>query len=711
MSTDDTRRKNLLQLGVAGAAGLLAACKKRFKPAADDPYSVARDKPYVPGAERWATHEERWANTTCGQCPAGCGVRIRVVEGRAVRVEGNPENPLNQGGVGPRGLSSLQALYDPDRITGPMIRRGGTLEKATWDEAIDRVVTAIRGRGRELLILSGLERGIINDLFRRFAAAVGGARFVDGRSNHSGPIAGAMDEMFGVREIPAYDWGGARTVLSLEAGLIEDSCQAVYFTRMAAERRGHPRARIVHASPAHDLAAHAADQWIQIRPGTSGALALGLAHLIIEEGRFDRATLDRAKNRAAFEALVAGFTPERTAEITGVAPPEIARLARALAHDQPSFALIDDRTTGFTNGGDNARAALALNAVLGAVEARSGGVRLPSEAPLRPWPEVPGAHVELAGLDAALEALESEQPPKLAMIHYANPAFTRARPDRWRAALDRLELVVSFSPFLDETTAGLADVVLPDHTYLERREDAGAAPGLPRAVVGVRQPVIAPLHDTRATGDVVVDLARRLGGPIAAAMAWRSFADAVDERLLGLHDADRGSVRADGDRGFLDALFAAGVWHDLATPPPRAIEPALPARWNEPAWSGDAARFPLQLLVYRPLGHAPSSASSPWLQQLAARPGSRAWERLARVHPDSAPGLVDGDTVDITSERGSIAMPVVLDRRVAPGVIAVPIGGGHTAFGRFAAGRGANPIELLAADVLCGTRVRIGRRS
>jgi anaerobic selenocysteine-containing dehydrogenase len=687
----ETRRKTLLGLGAAGLGALVASCKKKWKPPAEDIFGRAREKPYVPGAERWATHEERWATTSCGQCPTGCGLRVRVVEGRAVRIEGDPENPINRGGVGARGLAGLQSLYDPDRIAGPMIRRAGELAPASWDEAIDAVVAALEDRrGEDLLILSGRERGMINDLFRRFAAAIGGARFVDGRSSHSGPIAAAMKAMFGVDEVPAYDWVGARTVLSLEAGLIEGSCQATGLARAT------ERPRLIHASAAYDLAAHAAGRWIRIHPGTGGALALGLAHIMIGDGTYDRAGLERARGRAGFDALVARFTPERTAEITGVEPAAITSLARQLWRDQPSFAVVDERSVDFSNGVDTAAAALALDAVLGAVEAPSGGVRLPPEPPLRDWPAAPGEHVELADLDAALAALEAPAPPKVAMIHFANPAFTRARPERWRAALDRLDLVVSFSPFLDETTADLADVVLPDHTFLERREDAGAAPVLPAAFVGVRRPMVEPLRDTRASGDALIDIARRLGGPAAAAMPWRRFSDAVDQRLAGLGD--------------VDAIYEAGGWFAEAPPPPRPIEPALPASWSEPDWSGDPGRFPLRLVVYRPLGHGPSSASSPWLQQIKGRPGDRAWTWFARVHPSSAAGFADGQVAAIASERGAIEMPIRHDHRVEPGVIAVPLGGGHTAFGRFARGRGANPIELLDRDLLCSTRVQLAPR-
>src|SRR5690606_11182568 len=133
MSDDNrlSRRAALLGLGALGGSAAVASCKTEWAPPAKDPFGRARAKPYVPGAEAWSTGEERFATTSCGQCPAGCGIRVRVVEGRAVRIEGSELNPLNGGGIGPRGLSGLQVLYDPDRITGPMIRSKGKLVPAT----------------------------------------------------------------------------------------------------------------------------------------------------------------------------------------------------------------------------------------------------------------------------------------------------------------------------------------------------------------------------------------------------------------------------------------------------------------------------------------------------------------------------------------------------------------------------------------------------
>jgi molybdopterin-containing oxidoreductase family iron-sulfur binding subunit len=141
--------------------------------------------------------------------------------------------------------------------------------------------------------------------------------------------------------------------------------------------------------------------------------------------------------------------------------------------------------------------------------------------------------------------------------------------------------------------------------------------------------------------------------------------------------------------------------------------------WSEPAWAGDAATYPLVLLAYRPLGYAEGSgANQPWLRHLRTRAGQRPFETFASIHPDDAAGIAHGDTVQIKSTFGAIELPVHLDPRMRRGTIAVPLGGGHTAMGRWAEGVGANPMQLIAsgpapvsgANAICTTRVRIEKK-
>ncbi len=731
------RREALQALGAGGAAAIgaaaLAGCRPVWEPAEGDPTARALSKPPVPGAGGWATHEERWIPTSCAQCPACCGIRVRVVEGRAVRIEGNTRNPLNQGGIGPRGLSGLQALYDPDRLTGPMLRRHGRLERASWDEALAAVIEplrALRARGAPdgLLVMSGSERGFVHELFARFCRAYGTPHFIDGSPAHGGVLAQAMEACLGVYGAPAFDWGGAACVLSLEAALVEGSCQAVYVSRIAAERRrgrSGRRLKLLHAGPTLDLAAFDADEWLRIRPGSSGALALGLCHVLVGE-------LGAAPGEA-FGRFLETFAPERAAALCGVRAEQVVRLAHDLAELRPSFAYVDERSLAYTNGWETALATLALNALLGAIE-RPGGLRLPGAPPLAAWPEVVLDEIAVKALAAPRldragtadfprarsvhetlpEAIAAAR-PEIALLQQVNPAWARQQPRRWRDALATIPLVVSFSPFLDETVADVATIVLPDHTYLERWEDALPAPMNARPVVGVRRPVVEPLHDTRATGDVLLALAGGVGGAVAGAFPWRTFRHAMEARLAGLAAGSTESTGA-APRPFLDRLFEEGFWAG-ADPELRTIEPVLHAELAEPIWRGDPSH-PLRLLAYRPLGYADGSgANQAWLHLLRDRPGARLWTTTAAFHPDSAPGVADGDRVEVRSAWGAIVAVARLDRRMEAGLVAVPMGGGHTAFGRHARGVGANVMDILAPDpaprtgaaVLCGTRVALRR--
>ena len=737
-----TRRRALAGLGAVGAA-LVPGCRRTWSPPGDDPTSRSQIKPYVPGSEDYATYEEHWVPSSCAQCPAACGIRVRVVEGRAVRIEGNRDNPLNRGGIGVRGLSGLQVLYDPDRVHGPLRRKNGALVPVSWDEALGVLAGALRDlRARapeQLLVMSGLERGFVHELLARLAAAFGTPNFVDGTPGHSAQLQRAMELTLGVRDVPAFGWTHANAILSLEAGVLEDACRSIYFARIAAVlRREHARrARLFHAGPTFDLAAFNADRWLRVQPGTSGALALGLCHVLMREGTYDREVVERARGLAGFRRLIERFAPDEVAAITGVPAAAIVELARVVWDSRPVLTVVDERSAAFSNGVDSARAALALSGLLGAIENTHGGLRIPPSPPYAPWPAITADDIARRGLATArldgagqaphagargvldaLPAAIAASPPAIALLYHANPVYTRAQPQRWRDALAGIPLVVAFSPFIDETVAAVAHLVLPDHTYLECFEDASPAPGLPRAVAGIRRPVVAPLHDTRATGDVVLELARRIGEPVASALPWATARDAFTDRWLGLHAAARGTIVEANPRVFLERLSDTAFWADAEDAPARAVWLELPDRWSPPHWHGDPAQFPLALLAYRPLGHAEGSgANQPWLRSLRSRPGLGDWTIAATLSPRDAPGLETGDLVRVTSPSGSLVLPAHIDPRIAPGCVAIPTGGGHTAFGRWARGVGVNVMQLLpavpapdsGASLLCATRVRVAR--
>ncbi|MEO6711290.1 MAG: molybdopterin-dependent oxidoreductase [Planctomycetota bacterium] len=797
------RRDALRALSLTGlGAGLLAGCE-----ASEDPFALT--KPSVPGADGWTRGEERWVSTACGQCPAGCGVRVRVVEGRAIKIEGNPECAVNRGGIGPRGLSGPQVLYDPDRIRQPLRRVGARgeprFEPISWDDALALVSERLRGlreknEGHRAAIVCGRERGLMLELWQRFAAAYGTPNLIDGMCTENGPVADAMHWMQGVREIPAHDWNQTRYVVSLGSGILESSCQLVYFARaQGSMRRGAAgsRAKIVHAGVAMTRTAMNADEWIAVRPGTHAAFALGLAHVLVRDELYDQAFVaehgfgfdawkdEQGVEHAGFKTALLEYTPERVASICGIPVESIARIALDMHANRPCFALAGSEALLASNGVRAAMAVHALNALLGSID-RPGGLLVQRHAPLTDWPELEPDEIALAALaqeridgagglrfplassvlDALPEALLSGAPYGLdsLFLYYANPLFSRPDPARWRKALEQVPFIVSFSPFLDETASEVADLILPDHSYLERWEDAAPAPSIGVAAFGVRQPVVQPLYSTRASGDFVIQLAKAIGEPLEEAFAFADFKDAMKQRVVGIFSARRGSIVEEQGNEFLKRLYRSGYWNDdaypfesweetLRTPSgrfefssqsmwkeisrvasaagktpaellaahglPGDLDRACMPGYDEVSWRGKSEDHPLALILFKPNSYpVGGGANQPWLQELTAWTGRRTYTTEAELHPETAQAakISDGDRIEVASSVGRIEALARISKRVLPGIVRIPQGGGHTAFGRFARGWGANVMQLVGVaqdsslsgvPELCGTRVSI----
>jgi anaerobic selenocysteine-containing dehydrogenase len=754
------------------------------------------------GSALWHSSEKRVASV-CLQCPGGCGLHVRVVDGRAVKIEGNPEHPINLGRLCPKGQSGLQFLYDPDRTKGPMKRSGargeGKWQPISWDEALDTLAKRLRGlrdRGEahRLVFMNGRNRGQMGDLIGRFCDAFGTPNNVGHSSICADGTAQAHYLTQGVKSYAGYDWDRTRYVLCFGAGFIEAFRPTTRLLRAYGHlRRGQPtRGKLVQIEPRLSVTAAKADEWVPIRPGTDAALALGLAHVIVKEKLydarfvaertfgFDDFTDDRGQKRMGFRTLVLrDYAPARVAEITGIPEERIVRLAREFASTRPAVATGERGASMQTNGIYNRMAIHALNALVGSVET-PGGVIIQQDPPLAKWPDVPHDGPATAGLKRPRidyagtkkfplagkvyqdlpESFESGKPYPIDTLitYYTNPFFSTPDVSRWRRALDKIPFIATFSPFLDETTA-VADLVLPDSTYLERWQDDVIYPSLGYPVVGMRQPVVPTLHDTRATGDVIVQLAGRLGGSVAQAFPWADFREVVRYRVKGLHEAQRGSIVAASFEQFWEEFTSRGVWsaapyeferweHGLRTPskrfeffsqhlehklhavaekeaeaareqgqattPERVFDEmieglGLRARGDEvflPHYepmrqAGDAKDFPFTLVTYKLMTHAEGrGANTPWLQEILGVHAGKRWESWVEINPASARklGVADGDEVWVESVLGRIKIRAFVYAGAMPDVVNIPFELGHKEYGRAARGRGVNPNEILVHD-------------
>ncbi|NIM99667.1 MAG: molybdopterin-dependent oxidoreductase, partial [candidate division Zixibacteria bacterium] len=203
---------------------------------------------------------EDWVPSVCRQCPGGCGILVRVIQGKAIKIEGNPLHPVNQGRLCPKGQSGLHVLYDPDRIRSPLRRKGergaGKWEEIGWEEAIGQVSDKLKELRREddarsLVVLSGQKRGIGSELLESFTKVFGSPNFVLDDSDYS-LFSPSVFFMQGVDGRPCYDLLNANYVLSFNSSILETSWSPVQAMRAYGslrERRLLKRSRLVHAGP------------------------------------------------------------------------------------------------------------------------------------------------------------------------------------------------------------------------------------------------------------------------------------------------------------------------------------------------------------------------------------------------------------------------------------------------------------------------------
>jgi anaerobic selenocysteine-containing dehydrogenase len=711
-----SRRELLSGAALAGAAALGCGQKK-------DPYRI--EKPPVPGS-RGRVGEERWVLSTCTLCDAGCGIKVRVVEGRAVKIEGNPEHPVNRGGLCSRGQAALQALYHPQRVHSPLRRLGdrgdGSWKPISWDEAIGEIVAKLAklraaGHPERLLLIDGESGTLTHDLWTRFFLAFGSPNHIGLGSARAAGVKLATLYTQGRYGLPPFDLARARLLLAMGAEQLESSGQAMHFMRAASES-GRPR--VICVSPRRPGCRF--DEWIPIAPGGYGALALALAHVLVRDGLVDRGFLrdsvsgfsawrdQDGAEQPGFEALIrAAYAPEQTQEVTGIAAATVERLAHALAKQRRVIVASDGSATAASNGLATGMAIAALNVLLGN---REGGGIAGAQASAVPHWEAPvvdavaaagSAAVRIDGVGTAACPLGRSRvqavpaaityskpyPVEALFLHGTDPLAALPSRKAWHAALNQVPFLVRFTSWLDES-ARQADLVLPESLPLETLDVVQTATDSGQPVLGLRQPVVAPLQDTRQAGDIIVALAAGLGGSVGRSLPWKSYADAVAKALPAdtLADMKEKGGRWDEPKTDLPAslprkfeICSQEIASRMAKAPDTAKASqawpcqGLPA-WEPPRFSGNPLRFPLHLVPYRPLQFVENGGLFlSWLSELPLVSGNP-WLLRAEINPGDAArlGVAEGDQVLVQSSLGSCPAIAQVSDGVCVGAVAMALG-------------------------------------
>ena len=652
------RRGFLKVLGVTGAgAAVVSGCSTS---------RVEKLIPYLVQSEDQVPGIPTWYASTCTECSAGCGLHVKTREARAIKLEGNPNHPVNAGKLCAHGQSALQGLYNPGRIKGPMARQGdGSFKDITWDEGIALLAGKLQGAGGKVAVISGAGRGTFSDLLAAWTQALGG-KMVRYQPFGFEPVRAASQQVFGLAEVPAYDFAAAKYIVSFGADFLESWISPVEHQRGFAESHGFSSgemAKHVMFAPRMSLTGLNADEWHALKPGSEAVIALAMANVILSERSVNPADAN------GLRGMLASHTPEKAQQDSGVGAEIVRRIAREFAGAQPGLAVAGGVSSQHRGAVEVCAAVNLLNYVAGNV---GRTVRYGADQ------DTGDGYAALLGLLAAIDRGEAQ----VAIVHESNPAYSLPRAAGFEATFKKAGFKVSTSLYLDETSAQ-CDLLLPNHHALERWDDLRPR----RGVTGLLQPVMEPVFKTQATGEILLKVAQKVGGALASfnAPSWEAHLKAQWLKSVG------------GEAAWRDALQRGGLYSDAPVTPVRLAPGAAQVGFTAPAFDGEAGESGFWFTPVASVMGDGRFANRPWLLELSDPVTKITWHSWVELHPETAARLDvrEGEVVQLTSPHGTIEAPVCVYQGIHPDVVAVPLGLGHTSYGDFATGRGVNALDLL----------------
>ena len=732
-------RRSFLSFVIGGAAGT-ALTPLPWK-LTDDISIWTQMWPWTPVPSKG---EVSYINSTCTLCPGGCGISVRKVDDRVVKLEGQPGHPINDGGLCLLGLSGAQLLYGPRRVTSPLKKVNGRFRKITWDDAIGEVADSLKslhskGQSHKVAAIAASDRGTVPELISRFLTVYGSANFIRTPSILD-TYELTLDLMHGVQALPGFDVENADFILSFGTGLLEGWGSPVRLFRANSKWR-EQNGTLVQIEPRLSNTAAKSDRWIPLNTGTEGALALGLAHVIIKESLYNENFIHLYADGLEKwkRPVLDGFSPEIVAKITGIAPATITELARKFARASKPLAVCG-RGWGSTPGSlKEFMAVHALNALVGNLN-KAGGLWALPEPDYIQWPELEmdraaSAGIQKGRIDGAgtqnypharylLNRLPeiinsaSASPIEVLLVSETNPIYTMPDTTATREAFEKIPLVVSFSSYMDETAA-MADLILPNHMYLERYEDVPVTSGMQYPMIGLTKPVVRPRFNTKHTGDVVIALAKAMGGFVANAFPWENYETCLEQTL-----GDKWEPLV--EKGYwINTDYKAPAWHKAFETDSKKFEfinteiDALP-RFAIVKPQGDEAVYPLILIPYDSMRlQRGFIGDPPFVIKTVEDTVLQANDLLVEVNPETAKtlGLRDGRFANLSTPKGNARVKIHIFDGIMPGLVAMPSGLGHTAPNKYLAGKGVNINDLMGSiedaasghDAVWGIRAKLSK--
>lgn len=686
-------------------------------------------------------------NTVCTLCPGGCGISVRKVDHRAVKIEGMKEHPVNNGGICVLGASGLQYLYGPFRVESPMKRIGNRGENnwknISWDRAIAEVAEKLEeiraaGTPEKVAVISGNKEGTIAALWQRFLTVYGSSNYLT-PSNIEDSYEAALHLMQGSEGSVGFDLENANFVLSFGSGLLEGWGSPVRIFQASAKVREN--GKVVQFEPRLSNTAAKVDKWVSIIPGTEAALAMALAHVIIREKRYAKNFVDTATSgfKTYQDLVLKDYSPQQVAEITGVPEALIVEIAREFSEASKPIAVCGRGEGRIPGNIHEIMAVIALNALVGNINSEGGIWCVPKPGYIN-WPDPELDEKASAGLQKGrVDGAGSEKYPfakslldrfpkvinegtsygiEALLVSNSNPLFTMPDSAGVKEAFSKIPFIVSFSSFMDET-AQFADLILPNHIYLERYEDVPTPSMFQKPVISLAKPVVKPEHNTMHTGDVILKLAASMGGSLADAFKWDNYEACLKQTLGDQWDLLKKQV-VSVDTGFAPNPWAyeskTGKMEFVAT----AINPSTDSKIGVPHFEDIGIDGGVGNYILIPYDSMTLStgyvASAPYMLKIVSDKVLNHNDTVVQLNPKTALelGLKEGSYAILATAVGEARVKVTIFDGIMPNVIAMPSGLGHTAFDDFMGnGKGVNINQVLGTveDSVTGLNVAWGIRA
>jgi len=652
----------------------------------------------------------RGVPSICQICPAHCGI-IGFLEGdQLVKIGGNPKHPNNRGKLCARGLAGINMVYDPDRITSPLMRRGergkGQWEKISWDKAYMEITSRLkpihqkRQKGDFVFQSEHEPNGII----RRFLDAFGKTLILNEDSLDFGNRQWGQWLTWG-EEQGVPDVVNSRYILNFGSNPYETHEYYTGFIGRLIEARVQNKAKLVTFDVRLSYTAGNSEEWFPITPGTDGMVALALANVILRNHLHNKDFIERWTNisPSSLSQYLSQYTPETAEKTTGVAASDIERIAREFALSRPAVAISGRGVSSHLNGVYNERCIFLLNTVVGSIDI-PGGYCLPrtyrfEEPDLTPSSKKEKAfdleEIQITPQKFISMVKRGKLTPKLYFVYESNPAYKNPESGLTSEVLKNEKLtpyLVVADSYMTET-ASLADIILPVATYLESWGiDSSPALGL-NPFVGLQQPVVPPFAKSVPLSDIFIELAHRIGGGLPGYFKISSTEQYIKKAVSRIKKLEKA--------GGLEYLKKNGVWFDShVNPGYRSYElkgfstPTgkieiyserlkrkgfQPLPTYEPIAGHGDLKGKFVLVTYEPNVMGSKTGNFKWLTEIKHR--NPVW-----VNKDVAKLLhiEEGDRVKISTRIGSFVTEARLTFGIHPRVVAIERNLGHWGYGHIA---------------------------